>query len=146
MAYPYNNYFNPYQPMYTPQPAPDQLNQLRQPYQQMQMPQSPAKADERIFVQGKDAALAYLVAPNSFVRLWDSTSNQFYEKSADASGRPTMETFEYRRKAADVPNTEPTEAPQGKDYEKELEALRNRIAALEAMMKEATHEQSDADD
>lgn len=53
--------------------------------------------DERIWVTSQGAAEAYLVAANGFVRLWDSSTNRFYEKSADYSGRPyPMKIYEYK--------------------------------------------------
>lgn len=62
--------------------------------------QQPTSRDERLWVQGEDAARAYLMAPNSFVRLWDSTSPVFYEKSTDSTGRPYMDVYEYKKKDA----------------------------------------------
>lgn len=53
--------------------------------------------DERIWVSNQQAAESYLVAANSFVRLWDSSQPRFYEKSADCTGRPmAMKIFEYK--------------------------------------------------
>lgn len=53
--------------------------------------------DERIWVPSYAAAEAYLVAPGSFVRLWDSNSNLYYEKTTDYSGRPMpIRIFEYK--------------------------------------------------
>ena len=82
-------------PQYAQYPQPDyldQLNRLKQqqsPPQQMQQQTNP---DERIWVQGQGAAETYLVARNSFVRLWDSKSPIFYEKSADQTSRPYLNT------------------------------------------------------
>lgn len=53
--------------------------------------------DERIFVSNQQAAEAYIVAANSFVRLWDSSQPRFYEKSADYTGRPmAIKIYEYK--------------------------------------------------
>lgn len=88
--------------------------------------------DERLFVSNYQAAEAYPVAPNSFVRLWDSNANCFYEKRADASGRLyPIEIYEYKKKVT-----------QNNDYQTELESLRARVEALE---KGVTNE-SNADD
>lgn len=83
--------------------------------------------DERIWVQGEGAAQAYLVAPNGFVRLWDSTCPVYYEKRADHTGKPYMEVYEYKRRSQE-------ETPQIQahtDYGDRLEALEKRIALLE---------------
>lgn len=66
-------------------------------YYQPNYQQQPAQ-DERIWVQNETSAEAYLVAPNGFVRLWDSSRPVFYEKRADSTGRPLpMDVFEYSR-------------------------------------------------
>lgn len=114
---PYSNYntgFNGYNyaPMMAPQP-------------QQAAPQS----DERIWVQNQTSAEAYLVAPSGFVRLWDSNAPRFYEKKADASGRPyPMEIFEYKKIS---PILAPIPCEDVKDYGEEIKALNERITALE---------------
>ncbi len=133
----YNPYYG-YQP-YNP-PIPDQLTQLRysQGMQQGQgfqgFNQQPQPSDERIWVQGKNAAEAYLVAANGFVRLWDSNGQVFYEKRADASGRPYMETYEYKRKGTEGPQAAPENAGMS-DYAKEISDLKARLASLEAQFR-----------
>lgn len=110
------------------------VNQYQQ-YQTNQF-QNGTTCDERIWVQGKLSADAYLVAPSSFVRLWDSTQNVFYEKRADATGRPFMETFEYKKQ-------EYSPAPQV-NYDDRLGQIENRLKALEGVMRNAN--ESDAND
>lgn len=131
----YNPYYG-YQP-YSPS-VPDQLAQLRYNQGMQQGMQQgfqgfgqQQNSDERIWVQGKNAAEAYLVAANGFVRLWDSNGQVFYEKRADASGRPCMETYEYKRLGAELPKTEAESKSNGNDYSKEIDSLKARLAALE---------------
>lgn len=122
MAYYYggnNGFYNPYA-----QPMQDQLQQLRQTQQPMN-----GSIDDRIFVQGELAAQAYLVAPSSFVRLWDSTQNVFYEKRADTSGRPYMEAYEYKKR--DNLTTQGLSEPSHTNvYDEKINALSNEISAL----------------
>lgn len=137
MAYNYPNYYGyPAQQM--------QSQQYQNP--QYQIPafnqMSPSQAsvtsqDERIWVQGEGAAQAYLVAPNSFVRLWDSQSPVFYEKRADQSGRPYMETYEYKRKDLQTPSQSVPQATPAIDYGDKINALEARIEALEGGRKDA---------
>lgn len=89
--------------------------------------------DERIWVQNQTSAESYLVAPNSFVRLWDSSQNRFYEKRADASGRPyPLEVYEYSRiQAQNSPNSN----VDSKTYADDIKALNKRISALEEEIK-----------
>lgn len=144
----YNPYYG-YQP-YNP-PIPDQLTQLRynQGMQQGQglqaFNQQPQSPDERIWVQGKNAAEAYLVAANGFVRLWDSNGQTFYEKRADASGRPCMETYEYKRVGAELPKTEMESKNSINDYMQELGSLKARLAALEKRFNDGGKVNADAD-
>lgn len=68
--------------------------------------QNQVQQDERIFVSNQQAAESYIVAANSFIRLWDSSQPRFYEKSADCTGRPMqMKVFEYKEVSAmpDIP-------------------------------------------
>lgn len=99
--------------------------------------------DERIWVQNQSAAEAYLMAPNSFVRLWDANQPIFYEKRSDATGRPLpLETYEYSKR-------KPIEASfdNGKaiDYKNELEALQRRVEALERGRNESVSESNNDD-
>lgn len=104
-------------------------NQQMQPNIQPMMQPNPQPTqppqDERIWVQGIEGANAYLVAPNSFVRLWDSQDNLFYEKHTDASGRPYTDVFEYSKKSDQKPKVEISA------YESQLKDLEKRVAYLE---------------
>lgn len=137
--YPYQGY----QPYYS-QPMPDQLAQLRQQQMAQQMiqpmpqqmhgnqmqaviPVQPGPVDDRIWVQGEGAATSYLVAANGFVRLWDSTAPVFYEKQADAQGKPLpMVIYDYKRRGDD-----PAQQVTVPDYESRLEAIEKRLEAVE---------------
>ena len=86
-------------PQYYPQPMPDQLAQLRQnQFQPMQQPQQVTQAQPAapsiVWVQAEAEAMAYPVAPNNAVTLWDSNSPVVYLKQADASGKPTMKIYD----------------------------------------------------
>lgn len=139
MPYPY---YPQYQPGYYPAPVPDQLAQLRQnqfqPMQQPQQfqPQQNPPAPSIVWVQSEQEALNFLVAPNSAVTLWDSNSPVVYLKQADASGKPSMKTYdlvERNSRPAQAPVTPPVEYAT-KD---ELAALAARLDALTAI-KEAS--------
>lgn len=103
MALPLYGY-NPYQfgqvnPL---QPQMDRLAQMQAQYQQQQ-PQVPQTNQGILWVQGEAGAKSYLVAPNTSVLLLDSENSQFYIKTTDQAGMPTLRTFVYQ---------EVTEAPQ----------------------------------
>lgn len=128
---------------------PNQLDQYKQPYinpygQQNQMitnTQVNTPTDERIWVNGEGQAMDYLIAPNGFVRLWDSGANVFYEKRADASGRPFLEAFEYTRRGNKPIQKEDATI----DYGKQIRALEGRLRALEKELGYDANE-SDAND
>lgn len=62
-------------------------NYGQQPQQYGQMPAAPMR-DDRIWVEGEEAARSFLVAANSSAVLWDSGSDTIYFKRTDVSGRP----------------------------------------------------------
>lgn len=126
--YPYYNY----QPQYYQPPMQDHLAQLRQqqyqPVQAQQMYQQQA-SQTMIWVAGEQEAMAYLIAPNSAVALWDSTAPVIYLKQADASGKPSIKIYDL------VERTQrPTQAAQAQAVEyaplSRLEALEARIDAM----------------
>lgn len=121
----FNPYINPYygQQMYS------NPMQNSQPQQQMVgTPMSSPTQDERIWVQSEAAAEAYLVAPNSFVRLWDSSKPLFYERRADMTGRPfPMEVYEYKKRV----NTQFNAQDDILTLSERYNALKARVDALE---------------
>lgn len=99
------------------------------PYLNYQQSTAQIPQDERIWVQNEISAEAYLVAPNGFVRLWDSSKPIFYEKRADATGRPyPIEAFEYTKIAS---NRGIDNADEQSAINEKIEALSRRIEALE---------------
>lgn len=131
---PYNPYYTPY---YQP-PMPDQLSQLRQQqytppaYQQpMQPVQQQQPGPSIVWVQGEQEAMAYMVAPNSAVALWDSLAPVVYLKQADASGKPTIKIYDLVERSNRP--IQPQQA-QGAEYvtRQEFEALSARLDALAA--------------
>ena len=127
---PYQYYPPQYQPGYYPAPVPDQLAQLRRnQFQPMQQPQQNPPAPSIVWVQSEQEALNYLVAPNSAVTLWDSNSPVVYLKQADASGKPSMKTYdlvERTQRTAQSAAEPPVEyAPLSR-----LEALEAKIEAM----------------
>lgn len=102
-GYNYGQYYNPLQPQM------DRLVQMQTQYQQQQ-PQVPQTNQGILWVQGEAGAKSYLVAPNTSVLLMDSENSQFYIKTTDQAGMPTLRTFVYQ---------EVTGAPQ--DAQKQAE-------------------------
>ena len=136
----YTPYYPNYQPMYYQPPMADQLTQLRQqqyqpiPQQSVQQP-SPSI----VWVQNEMEAVNYLVAPNSAVTLWDSNAPVVYLKQADASGKPTMKTYDLVERT-NAPRTAPAASQTALvEYatKQDLEALAARVEALSANNKPA---------
>ena len=88
-GYNYGQYYNPLQPQM------DRLAQMQAQYQQQQ-PQVPQTNQGILLVQGEAGAKSYLVAPNTSVLLMDSENSQFYIKTTDQAGMPTLRTFVYQ--------------------------------------------------
>lgn len=97
MAFPYNtpNYsYYPQTPYYSPQNANNVQPNISTPVMQ----NTPTSANNGlIWVQGETGAKSYMVAPNSTILLMDSEAQQFFLKSADASGMPLpLRIFTYK--------------------------------------------------
>ena len=132
--YPY--YYQPYQP-YQP-PMADQLMQLRQnqymPMQNMQQvpQQSQQTQSSMIWVPSEQDAINYIVAPNTAVAIWNSNLPVVYLKQADASGKPSMITYDLVERSQ-----RPVQAPPAPAVEyaplSRLEALEAKLSALEAV-------------
>ena len=130
-------YMPGYQPYYQP-PMADQLAQLRvaqyQPIPQ-QIPQVPPQqaqtgGQSMVWVSGEAEAMAYLVAPNSAVALWDSNAPTIYLKQADASGKPSIKVYDL---------VERTQKPMQASQPPVVEyAPLSRVEALEARLNELT--------
>lgn len=92
------SYYNPYQPNYS-QPSYQQVQQqpVAQPQPQIQ------PSNSILWVSGEKEAAMFPIAPNSAVTLWSQSEPVVYMKQADASGKPTMKTYDL---------VERTEAPQ----------------------------------
>ncbi len=113
--------YNPYQPYSYQQPL-DNLGQLRM--WQQQQAQSGIN-----WVQGIDAAKAYIVAAGNSVLLLDSESQCFYIKSTDTSGMPQpLRIFDYTERTADIAEDVSRETYATKD---EVAELLERIKKLE---------------
>lgn len=89
------NYYspNPYQMQYPMQTMQQTVPQT-QPIQQTQPPAQAQNPSSILWVRNGQEAAMYPVAPNNAVALWDSGSPVIYLKQADASGKPTMKTFD----------------------------------------------------
>lgn len=123
MAY---NYYQPYGNNYYPQY--NSAMATSQPQQTIQ-----TTTDDRIWVSSDASAEAYPIMPNGFLRLWDSNQPVFYEKRADASGKPyPMVTYEYKVKE-NLPNSTPTQAND--KYEERITKIEEKIARLEESTK-----------
>lgn len=83
-----------------------------------------------IWVQGEEAARAYLVAPGNTVVLWDSEKQVAYIKSADASGMPTIKILDYTIRQPQSPQKTPLSEKADYITREEFEALKSEINAL----------------
>lgn len=130
-------YMPGYQPYYQP-PMADQLAQLRgaqyqpipQQIPQVQPQQAQTGGQSIVWVSGEAEAMAYLVAPNSAVALWDSNAPTIYLKQADASGKPSIKVYDLVERTQ-----KPVQASQPPVVEY---ASLSRVEALEARLNELT--------
>lgn len=130
--YGYQSMYQPYQP-----PMADQLAQLRNSYQpQAQVPQA-SQQSPILWVQGEEAAKAYMVAPGATVLLMDSEGQSFYLKSTDPQGMPLpLRIFDYVERTAQKPLEQPQISTGEFVTRREFEALAARVGELLAPVKE----------
>ena len=115
------NGFNYYQPMRQPMMPQQVIPQQVMPQQAMPV------QEETLYVPNEQAAEAYLMAPNSFVRLWDAKQPVFYEKRTDAQGRPLpLEKFTYT-KAVNEPVSQPVDLTAQFVTREEFDALMAKL-------------------
>ena len=140
MANPYMggyNYGQDYNPL---QPQMDRLAQMQAQYQQQQ-PQVPQTNQGILWVQGEAGAKSYLVAPNTSVLLMDSENSQFYIKTTDQAGMPTLRTFVYQEVTGTPQNAQKQPETNLDDKyvtRQEYDDLRGKYEELYGMLESAT--------
>lgn len=125
MYQPYSN-FQPYQPQYQNQTMQTPIQTpIQAPTQQTQNQSS------ILWVRNGQEAAMYPVSPNNAVALWDSSAPVIYLKQADASGKPTMKTYDLVERQESPQET--PKAPEGNspDY-----ATKAELAALAGVVKD----------
>lgn len=105
MAYPYTSYQNPYQQGYYPYPQVQPIQ--TQPVQTASPIQNHSSI---IWISGEQEAQMYPVAPNNAVTLWSQNEPVVYLKQADATGKPTLKTYDLVERVQ-----APSAASDGKD-------------------------------
>lgn len=128
----YNNYTPMYQPYYNPYQY--QQPMVQQPVQQPAQQQMPTiqanNPSSIIWVRNSQEAAMYPLAPNNAVALWDSGSPVIYLKQADASGKPTMKTYDLVERVE-----QPTEASKADGGTDNPYATKEDVAALAGVVK-----------
>lgn len=91
-----------YQPTYAPQYIPQYQQPQFQPQslvtqqtaQQMQTQPPVMQQNSIVWINDEKDALSYPIAPNNAVALWEVSGKRIYVKSADATGKPTIKTYD----------------------------------------------------
>lgn len=125
--YSYNPYINPYASPYQQQyPQPTQMPT------QMQPTQMSNQNNGFVWVDGIEEANNFYVAPNNAVQLWDKNSPCIYKKSADSTGKPSMQIFDLVERKTETPLKNDFKADFS-DFVKrnEITQLEERVAKLE---------------
>lgn len=131
MYQPYSGYQQYQQPYQAPtmQPPAQQIQQV----QQVQQPQQPAQSASILWVRNGQEAAMYPVAPNNAVALWDSGAPVIYLKQADASGKPSMKTYDLVERIE-----KPSEAAQAQEGNNTAYATKAELAALAGVVKDVS--------
>ena len=142
-------YFNSYQQSYAPQYQQSYGQQSygqNQSYAPAQMPQmqmaQPTQQSTINWVQGDVGARAYNISPGMSVLLMDSEGQNFYIKSADSMGMPTLKKYAYSEVVEEPLKLESHDARQldtafhatreeVKQLHEEIASLKEQIAQME---------------
>ena len=126
------------EPMMRPQYQPATQKAVYQP--QPQQPQN----QSIIWIPNEQAANDFIVAPNNAVTLWDMNAPVVYVKKADASGKPTMTTYDLVERAQTVITPTAARRDMSEEYvtRKEFDEL---VAKLTAPSVRPTRKTKEAD-
>ena len=107
------------------QPAPQMPT-----YQPQPQPQQPQN-QSIIWIPNEQAANDFIVAPNNAVTLWDMNAPVVYVKKADASGKPTMTTYDLVERAQAAPAPAAPRRDMSEEYvtRREFEELVAKLTA-----------------
>ena len=94
------------------------------------------------WVAGRPEAENWLIAPNSAIALWDSTAPVVYLKQADASGKPTLKTYDLVERLASAPDAQKAPAAEYVTR-KEFDALAALVSEIKGKKKRKVEEEED---
>ncbi len=136
------SYNNPYQQSY----AQNQQSYAQNSYAPQSIPQmgmaQPSQSSTINWVQGDVGARAYPIQPGMSVLLMDSEGQNFYIKSADTMGMPSLKKYAYSEVVEEPMRLESHEAKQidtaftatreeVKQMQEEIKHLKEQIAQME---------------
>lgn len=118
------------QPMQEPMMRPQYQPAPQMPAYQPQ-PQQPQN-QSIIWIPNEQAANDFIVAPNNAVTLWDMNSPVVYVKKADASGKPTITTYDLVERIQAQPTPASAQPEPAIEYvtRKDFDELAAKVAAL----------------
>lgn len=124
MQYPYWNPYNvgtPGSGMPNTAPSAPTYSPFMPPQQQ-----APTQVNTFYYVNGREGAKAFSVAPNAKVLLMDSDNPIFYLKEANDLGQASIRAFRFEEMKDNMPGP-----GQTADMQKELEDLKAKVAKIE---------------
>lgn len=92
-----------------------------------QAPQIVPQQQSIQYVNDKQSAESYQMAPNSSVILMDANLSRFYMKQTDASGQATVKAYDFKEVAKEKPNEYVTKA-EFEAYKAKMKGGRNESA------------------
>ena len=148
------NYSNNYQQGFSPYPQSYGQSYNQQSYAQPQIqPQMQSNQGTINWVQGEIGARAYPVGPNMSVLLMDSEGQNFYIKTADQSGMPSLKKYAYSevveeplrlesRDNREIDTSYQATRDEVKKLQEEIKDLKNQLATMEIDMRNANEAKS----
>lgn len=105
--------------------------QQQQPFWKAPQQQNVSPTVYDLSVNGEEEAMTYQAAPNTILKMWDTSKQSIYIKSVDMTGIPTMKILDYTvRKPVDPVTKE--NAISKEDFA----SLKDQVSALTKQLKE----------
>ena len=129
----YNYYGQPFGNQFGAFPQSFQPQAMQQPQVAQSQPsvqQIPFQQISNVWIYNESEIVNYPVAPNNAVRFWVANKPVFYEKSADATGKPSIRVFDYTERKETASDSVSTQGDKLPSY-----ATKEELCAIVDAMK-----------
>ena len=110
------------------------------PYLSTALPQQPQSSPGIVWIGSEREAAMYPVAPNGAVTLWDQNAPVVYLKQADATGKPTLKTYDLVERTESSQDARNGATDDVYATKKELESVASAVKDIDGLLTSLTKE------